>query len=298
MNLNEGGSLPMNHVMKESMVGYSGLHIERYADVHVAAVLRSHGYYVMAMADGAACDTVATGRGMCDFRDYTMFCQPPVSMASALVGTVAMPRTLLLLAAFAPTLLEGVPHESDASNYTFFGYSPRESLHMSVAEYGIMNGCAEDIVCELKHEDDSYKGAILARHVIRILDYAQRFYDRQFAMREEECKAAVGLYMDSMDDYIASGRMAYDGIPSSRECAAAAGMSEAYFSDMLLFVTGRTHESLLTERRIEAARRMLSSHCVSVRSVAERLAFGSEAYFRYVYMKMTGLSPEQSAADA
>lgn len=284
--------------MSKSTVGYTGLHIERDADVHVSAALRSHGYYVIAVADGAACDVVATGRGNCDFGDYTLFCMAPVPMASALVGTVAMPRTLRMLAAFNPTLLAQVPHESDAPDYTFFGYSPYEALHMSVAEYGIMSGCVGDIVGELPHENDSYKGAILARHVIRILDYAQRFYDRQFAMREEECKAAVEFYFDSMDDYIASGRMASEGVPSVGECAAVVGMSEAYFSDMLLFVTGRTHECLMTERRIEAARRMLATRCVSVRSVAEHLAFGSEAYFRYIYKKITGRSPEQSAADA
>lgn len=284
--------------MSKSTVGYTGLHIEYDADVHVSAALRSHGYYVIAVAEGAACDAVATGRGNCDFGDYTLFCMAPVAMASALVGTVAMPRTLRMLVAFNPTLLACVPHESDAPNYTFFGYSPHEALHMSVAEYGIMSGCVGDIVGELPHENDSYKGAILARHVIRILDYAQRFYDRQFAMREEACKAAVGLYLDSMDDYIASGRMASEGVPSVGECAAVVGMSEAYFSDMLLFVTGRTHECLMTERRIEAARRMLASRCVSVRSVAEHLAFGSEAYFRYIYKKITGRSPEQSAADA
>ena len=268
--------------MKGMTVGYTGLHIEYDADVHVSAVLRSHGYYVIAVAEGAACDAVATGRGNCDFGDYTLFCMAPVAMASALVGTVAMPRTLRMLVAFNPTLLARVPHESDAPNYTFFGYSPHEALHMSVAEYGIMSGCVGDIVGELPHDNDSYKGAILARHVIRILDYAQRFYDRQFAMREEACKAAVEFYLDSMDDYIASGRMASEGVPSVGECAAVVGMSEAYFSDMLLFVTGRTHECLMTERRIEAARRMLATRCVSVRSVAEHLAFGSEAYFRYI----------------
>ncbi len=284
--------------MSKSTVGYTGLHIEYDADVHVSAALRSHGYYVMAVAEGAACDAAATGCGNCDFGDYTLFCMSPVAMASALVGTVAMPRTLRMLVAFNPTLLACVPHESDAPNYTFFGYSPHEALHMSVAEYGIMSGCVGDIVGELPHENDSYKGAILARHVIRILDYAQRFYDRQFAMREEACKAAVEFYLDSMDDYIASGRMASEGVPSVGECAAVVGMSEAYFSDMLLFVTGRTHECLMTERRIEAARRMLATRCVSVRSVAEHLAFGSEEYFRYIYKKITGRSPEQGAADA
>ena len=284
--------------MKGMTVGYTGLHIEYDADVHVSAVLRSHGYYVIAVAEGAACDAVATGRGNCDFGDYTLFCMAPVAMASALVGTVAMPRTLRMLAAFNPTLLARVPHESDAPNYTFFGYSPHEALHMSVAEYGIMSGCVGDIVGELPHENDSYKGAILARHVIRILDYAQRFYDRQFAMREEACKAAVEFYLDSMDDYIASGRMASEGVPSVGECAAVVGMSEAYFSDMLLFVTGRTHECLMTECRIEEAIGMLATRCVSVRSVAEHLAFGSEAYFRYIYKQITGRSPEQSAADA
>ena len=284
--------------MSKSTVGYTGLHIEYDADVHVSAALRSHGYYVMAVAEGAACDAAATGCGNCDFGDYTLFCMAPVAMASALVGIVAMPRTLRMLVAFNPTLLARVPHESDAPNYTFFGYSPHEALHMSVAEYGIMSGCVGDIVGELPHDNDSYKGAILARHVIRILDYAQRFYDRQFAMREEECKAAVEFYLDSMDDYIASGRMASEGVPSVGECAAVVGMSEAYFSDMLLFVTGRTHECLMTERRIEAARRMLATRCVSVRSVAEHLAFGSEAYFRYIYKKITGRSPEQGATDA
>ena len=86
--------------MKGMTVGYTGLHIEYDADVHVSAALRSHGYYVIAVAEGAACDAVATGRGNCDFGDYTLFCMSPVAMASALVGTVAMPRTLRMLVAF------------------------------------------------------------------------------------------------------------------------------------------------------------------------------------------------------
>ena len=46
--------------MSKSTVGYTGLHIEYDADVHVSAVLRSHGYYVMTVAEGGKVISLAT----------------------------------------------------------------------------------------------------------------------------------------------------------------------------------------------------------------------------------------------
>lgn len=294
-----GGRLEWRFDMgMESSAGYAGLHAARDVDGSVAPVLLRHGYYVMAVAEASAVDGSATGRTRSDFNDYTMFCMAPSlvgGMSYSLSGVV--PRRWLLMTACTPSSVPMTPPKG-AYGYTFFGYAPREALHLSSAEYDVLSECVDDMCRELPHEEDRYKRSILSRHAIRMMDYIGRFYERQFAVREVACCDMSARYTALVDDYIWSGRLCRDGIPSAAACAAALGMSEAYMRDMLRFVTGHTHEYLVAARRIDAARRMLSSHCLSVGKIAEQLAFASEDSFRFIYKRMTGLAPEQSAAEA
>ena len=74
--------------------------------------------------------------------------------------------------------------EKTIEEYTFFSYAPKEALHIYQKERRILSSCVDDIRRELHHGTDSYKRTILTRHIIRLLDYATRFYERQFIVRE------------------------------------------------------------------------------------------------------------------
>ena len=76
-----------------------------------------------------------------------------------------------------------------------------------------------------------------------------------------------------------------------RDVSAATGISPATVNRVFRAAYGITPYAYLTERRIEAAKQLLRSTSLSVRSIAEHLAFADEFYFSYVFKKSVGVSP-------
>ncbi|HEY6640923.1 AraC family transcriptional regulator [Povalibacter sp.] len=77
------------------------------------------------------------------------------------------------------------------------------------------------------------------------------------------------------------------------DLAAEACFSSFHFSRLFRAATGLSPHRYVTERRIEAARRMLASNKVSLVQVAVDTGLGSQANFTRVFRKTTGLTPGQ-----
>ena len=75
------------------------------------------------------------------------------------------------------------------------------------------------------------------------------------------------------------------------DLSTAIGISPATVNRIFLRAYGMTPYAYLTERRVEAAKQLLRSTSLSVRSIAAHLAFADEFYFSYVFKKHVGLSP-------
>ncbi len=78
---------------------------------------------------------------------------------------------------------------------------------------------------------------------------------------------------------------------SIADVAAAVGISPATVNRVFRATYGLTPYAYLAERRIEAAKQLLRSTSLSVRSIAAHLAFADEFYFSYVFKKHAGISP-------
>jgi AraC-like DNA-binding protein len=77
------------------------------------------------------------------------------------------------------------------------------------------------------------------------------------------------------------------------DAAAAAFLSPNYLAHLLKKETGRTFTDLVTERRMERAKELLSSSHARIREVAYQCGFSDEAYFNRRFRQQFAKTPKQ-----
>ena len=73
-------------------------------------------------------------------------------------------------------------------DYTFFSYRPEEALHVSLREKQVILELLDKINEELQRCIDCYSQKIISKYIELLLDYCERFYERQFITRNEANK--------------------------------------------------------------------------------------------------------------
>lgn len=83
----------------------------------------------------------------------------------------------------------------------------------------------------------------------------------------------------------------YDMRASMADHAAVLNVTPTHLTRVCKSETGKTAAALLTERQLHAARSLLISSELTMRDIAERLGFGSPAYFTRFITQHTGKTP-------
>lgn len=274
----------------EKYITYPGLYIAGDPDTRsIVPKLCAQGYYVIMLRGRSSENETIFGGRYYDFRDATLVChRSGFPLPTIYTETL---QNCQWLVAFRPELFEQTPREKEISDYPFFSYRPEEALHLSVEEIKVITGCIRDICLELRHPIDHYSGVILAKHIVRILDYITRFYDRQFITRELAIEKIIARYDKMLEQYMKTGRLYTQGLPTAKYYADRLLLSEAYFHDILRHKTGRTHDSYVQTKRIEMAKRKLTGSNIPLRQIVATLGFPSVQYFCYIFRKLTGYAP-------
>lgn len=266
---------------------FPGLYIDEAVDPRatIPHLCRS-GYYCLILLNAPAESGTRYGRQHYDYCDGTLVCY----RAGAVCEEI--PESGLWTVAFHPELFEGRTLEKCVEEYTFFSYAPREALHVSVAEKRILASCVDDIRRELLRGTDAYKRTILIRHITRLLDYATRFYERQFIVRESADELLIRQYENLVEQYIGEGKLAQMPLTSVC-CAEQLHLSEAYFNDLLFLRLGHTHNCHIQLKRIELAKEKLRSSGEPLSRIVRELGFPSVQYFCFLFKKITGTAPNE-----
>lgn len=266
---------------------FPGLYIDEAADPRatIPYLCRSE-YYCLILMNTPAESGTRYGRQHYDYCDGTLVCY----RAGAVCEEI--PESCLWTVAFHPELFEGRTLEKCVEEYTFFSYAPREALHVSMEEKRILASCVDDIRRELLRGTDAYKRTILIRHITRLLDYATRFYERQFIVRESANEVLIRQYENYVEQYIGEGRLAQMPLTSAC-CAEQLHLSEAYFNDLLFLQFGHTHNCHIQLKRIELAEEKLRSSGVPLSRIVRELGFPSVQYFCFLFKKITGMAPNE-----
>lgn len=80
---------------------------------------------------------------------------------------------------------------------------------------------------------------------------------------------------------------------SLTDAAAAAFLSPNYLAHLLKKETGRTFTEMVTDRRLEKAKELLSTSQQRIRDVAHLCGFADEAYFNRRFRQLLGVTPRQ-----
>lgn len=172
--------------------------------------------------------------------------------------------------------------------YGFFAYAVNEALFLSEKEKKVIAGLFENIAAELDTNIDAYSQDVLVSQIELLLNYSNRFYNRQFLTR----KTIHHDLVSQMDAYLAS-RFAgpSGGIPTVLEVARHLQVSPRYLTDMLRSLTGQSAQQHIHDRLIEKAKEILSTTRITIAETAYQLGFEHPQSFNKLFKRYTNISP-------
>jgi AraC family transcriptional regulator, transcriptional activator of pobA len=127
--------------------------------------------------------------------------------------------------------------------------------------------------------------------VSRLLNYANRFYKRQFITRKGVNNDLLQKLEALLDNYFNNETSFSKGIPTVGYLAEHLNLSPSYLSDMLRSLTGQNAQQLIHDKLIEKAKEKLSTTRLSVSEVAYTLGFEHSQSFSKLFKTKTKLSP-------
>lgn len=247
-----------------------------------------YGVYAIFLKNGVGC-TIKYGREYYDYQEGTI-----VSFAPGQVIDVdssnhpVNPDVVGLM--FHPDLICGTPLGSAISKYGFFGYSQKEALHLSEMERSIFLDCIDKIKSELEHPVDTHSADLLSANIQLLLEYLNRFYDRQFITRHKVNSSVVAAFEKELDRIYAADA-SVDMVPRVSYFAEKANLTPGYFSDLVKKETGSTPQQIITLHLVKEAKRRLASSDRDVSEIAYSLGFDYPQHFSRLFKRATGKTP-------
>lgn len=253
--------------------------------------------YYAVILKGRASTTKAGCRG-CDFLDGTAsFCRPQTTESEAEACKICHEREdgahTGWAVLFSKELLCCSETAWKPEDFSFFGYSYKESLHVSCREKEKLAQCIRDIKDETEWGVDKYSCRLILRKIEQLLIYCKRFYDRQFQTRSETCRCLIGKIDSAIDRYISNTHNA-EASCSAIECIAKSlQMSPAYLADYVLFCNGYTMNEYFHRRQIYMAQEMIANTSHTFADIAKVTGFSSSRQLSAIMQKIYGLTPKE-----
>ncbi len=134
---------------------------------------------------------------------------------------------------FHEDFLKGTELAHQIKKYGFFSYSVNEALHLSPKEEKQIESIVENIEIEYQNNQDEFSKDIIISQLSTLLKYANRFYERQFLNRKELSTSLLEQFNTQLLEYVESGQLQENGIPSIEQIADKMAISQRYLSDTL-----------------------------------------------------------------
>lgn len=175
--------------------------------------------------------------------------------------------------------------------YDFFSYSIREALFLSEKEEAMIVGVIQQIQQEYQASIDKFSQGIIVAQLAVLLNYADRFYHRQFVTRQVTNHKILDRFESVLDAYFTSDELLTTGLPTVSYLAEKLNLSPTYLSSLLKMLTGQNTQQHIHEKLIEKAKEMLSTTSLSVSEIAYGLGFEYPQSFSKLFKNKTNSSP-------
>ena len=192
---------------------------------------------------------------------------------------------------FHPDFIRNYPLGNSIDHYGFFSYSVSEALFLSAIEKNTISNLFGTIAGELLNNIDPFSQDVLVAQIELLLQYSNRFYNRQFITREVINHEIIATLDKTLDQYFENEMGLQNGLPSVQHISRQLNLSQRYLSDMLRTLTGLNTQQYIQNKLIEQSKDLLSLTSLSVAEIAYKLGFEHPQSFNKLFKTKTKLSP-------
>jgi AraC family transcriptional activator of pobA len=192
---------------------------------------------------------------------------------------------------FHPDFIAQYPLGKQIKNYGFFSYTLHEALHLSDKEEMMIETIFQNIEQEYKSSIDNYSQDVIVSQIELLLNYSNRFYNRQFITRKNANNDLLIQLERLLSDYFNSRQVHELGLPSVHYISNQLNVSPNYLSDMLRTLTGQSTQQHIHNKLIEKAKEFLIATNFSVSEIAYQLGFQYPQSFNKLFKSKTNISP-------
>lgn len=190
-----------------------------------------------------------------------------------------------------PDFLRSYPLNSAIKQYGYFSYSAAEALYLSEKEKATILSIYRFIQDELNERVDKFSQDVIISQIELLLNYANRFYDRQFITRKAVNNDLLARLEQQFDDYFKDDKLLTEGLPSVSTLAENLQVTPRYLSDLLRHLIGLNAQQFIHEKVIEKAKEHLAKDDLTVAQIAYHLGFEHPQSFNKLFKSKTSLSP-------
>ena len=190
-----------------------------------------------------------------------------------------------------PDFLLNYPLAKKIKQYGFFSYAANEALHLSENEKATIMSIFKIIEDELNSRIDDFSQDIVISQIELLLNYANRFYKRQFITRKSVSSGLLQELEEILNQYFGDEKSLSQGTPTVQYLSEHLNISPSYLSDMLRSLTGQNAQQHIHNRLIEKAKEQLSTTGLSVSEIAYQLGFEHPQSFSKLFKTKTNFSP-------
>ncbi len=194
------------------------------------------------------------------------------------------------LLAFHPDFIWNTPLAKTINSYKFFGYDVNEALFLSENEEQTLLGLFKGIEKEYLSGIDQFTQNIIISQIEVIMNYCERFYQRQFITRKKSNHQILEKLENILEDYF-NDTVINKGLPTPHFIAEKLNISTNYLGSLLKALTGQSTQQHIHEKLISKAKEKLSTTELSVSEIAYDLGFEHSQSFSKLFKAKTETSP-------
>ncbi|BDD02781.1 helix-turn-helix domain-containing protein [Aureibacter tunicatorum] len=192
---------------------------------------------------------------------------------------------------FHPDLVSGSELAHKIKGYGFFSYETNEALHLSVREKETLNEIVRRIKEEYSSNIDEHSREVLISSISLMLNYIQRYYNRQFLTRKSTNTNILQKFERKLDELLNPEYLKEKGLPTVSFLAAELNLSPSYLTDLMKRETGKNVQEVMHYHLLEQAKNLLLSSDMTIAEISYELGFEYPPYFSRLFKKKTGMTP-------
>lgn len=268
-----------------SVVDYSKIYTAPTDDIENL----TFDYYTIALKRGVS--KMYYGQQACDFDEGVLFFMSPNQVLKIINNqneTIKRTGWMLLI---HPDFLWNTPLAKAIKQYGFFDYSVNEALWLSKKEETIIHNIIQNIRKEYHTNIDKFSQSIIISQIETLLNYSDRFYQRQFITRKTTNHQLLDRLEKLLSDYFHSDDLISKGLPTVQHIADNLNVSPNYLSGLLKALTGQSTQQHIHDKLIEKAKEKLSTTDKSISEIAYELGFEHPQSFSKLFKTKTNISP-------